>query len=480
MEKYKKIQKKIKEKKFIKKSGNSFRFKKHNKISFKMSSKKRVMVLIGIVLLLFASITLKIFNSLNISLINWNNDIKSKKNNKGFLKINTIHKSKYENYNYKENIIVYKDLDNSISYTPITESNFIKKSSQITNDTYFSLCDNKTLLDETKYKRNSKPKISVIIPYYNKDVFSLFIVLRSIQNQSLKDIEIIFVDDGSSEKKINELIEEIKNDNRIILLKHKENKGTLMSRVDGVRYASGEYILNMDQDDLLIDNLLLETLYRKVKELNVDILHFTAISYKNGITTKGGNLMPANKKITQPELKIAFLERIGEKRFDRFYTRQIWDKLVRRDVYLNAIKDLGDEYLNHRIFLYEDTLMMFELSQIAYSYYYYDYIGYRRDKNKAGKSRDASSTGIRIMAMNQLYFIKLLLYKIDPKYDRYIIFTQWGFAYCGSEAFSLDRSEIDLLQEVLEVIDELERLYKNTAKELLECANKIKKHFGLA
>ena len=55
----------------------------------------------------------------------------------------------------------------------------------------------------------------------------------------------------------------------------------------------------------------------------------------------------------------------------------IWDKLVKNEIYKNAIDDLGDEYLNHKMFLYEDTLMMFELSQVAYSYYYYDIIGYR-------------------------------------------------------------------------------------------------------
>ena len=119
------------------------------------------------------------------------------------------------------------------------------------NDTYFDLCDKKTLLDNTKYKRNINPKISVIIPYYNKDKFSIYIALRSIQNQSLKDIEIIIVDDGSSENVLKEVFEEMKDDNRIILLKHKENKGTLMSRADGVRYASGEYILHLDKDDLL-------------------------------------------------------------------------------------------------------------------------------------------------------------------------------------------------------------------------------------
>ena len=114
------------------------------------------------------------------------------------ININITHKSKSTKYNYEKNIIVKKDLFKNISYIPINESNFIIKTKKIFNETYFELCENKTLLDDTKYKRNKKPKISVIIPLYNKNKFSIYIPLRSIQNQSLKDIEIIFVDDGSS------------------------------------------------------------------------------------------------------------------------------------------------------------------------------------------------------------------------------------------------------------------------------------------
>ena len=137
---------------------------------------------------------------------------------------------------------------------------------------------------------------------------------------------------------------------------------------------------------------------------------------------------------------------------------------------------MGDEYLNHKFFFYEDTLMMFELSQVAYSYFYYDIFGYRWNTYNAGKSRIDT---IGTVAMNQLYFIKLLLYKFPYRYDRYHIYKEWGFAYCGSEVYHLDKSEIDLLQEVLEVIDQLEIKYNNTCKELLDCAFKIKRHFNL-
>ena len=57
----------------------------------------------------------------------------------------------------------------------------------------------------------------------------------------------------------------------------------------------------------------------------------------------------------------------------------IWNLFVRRTTYLVAIDDLGDEYMNHIFRLYEDTLMMLELSQVAYSYYFYESVnGYRQ------------------------------------------------------------------------------------------------------
>jgi len=76
------------------------------------------------------------------------------------------------------------------------------------------------------------------------------------------------------------------------------------------------------------------------------------------------------KLIEQPELKVIFLKKEGNNRLGRFSTRMIWDKLVKREKYIKAIDNLGDEYLNHKFYFYEDTLIMFELSQVSNSYYY--------------------------------------------------------------------------------------------------------------
>ena len=441
------------------KSSLSFKNGKNSKIKFDGKILCKNIYSIILILILFGI-------SLNIYKKDLRNQIK------------TIHKSKYDKYNYKKNIIVKKDLFNNISYTPITNSNTIIKSAQIVNDTYFEICQNKTLLDKTKYKRNKKPKISVIIPFYNKNKFSLYIPLRSVQNQSFKDIEIIFVDDGSSKEVLSQLTEEMKNDNRIILLKHKKNKGTLMTRVDGVRYASGEYILNLDQDDLFIDNLFFEDIYSKAKKLNVDIIQFSTIIYRNKNKIKRLNVnIPKNTIITQPQLTTTFFNKISANRFGHFSTRTIWDKFVKRKIYQKAIDDLGDEFLNHKIVICEDTMMSFELSQVANSYYFYDIFGYRFNLYTAGKSRVNNKA---FTSMNQLYLIKLILYKFPPQYDRYNVYKEWGSANFGSDVFHLDRIEIDLIQEVLEVIEYLEKKYKNTCEELLKHVSKIKKFFNLA
>ena len=229
--------------------------------------------------------------------------------------------------------------------------------------------------------------------------------LRSIQNQSLKDIEIILVDDGSLEEKVNYVLNEMKEDNRIILLRHKKRKSTLLTRVDGIRYSSGEYIMQIDQDDIFLNNLLFEKLYNKSKEIGVD-----------------------------------FLFKDGENRLCECKIRGIWHFFTRRATFMEAIEDLGDEYMNHIFRLYEDIIVMFELSQVAYSFYYYDIEGYRHCDYLSGQSVNKNiNLENEILAENQLLFLKLLLYKIDPKYDRYHIFRELAFGECERDVKNLNK-----------------------------------------
>ena len=113
------------------------------------------------------------------------------------------------------------------------------------------------------------PKISIIIPVYNSEKY-LRECLTSIEDQTLKDIEIICVDDGSNDNSINILKEYADKDSRVKLLKQ-NHLGSGCARNNGIKNATGEFIIFMDSDDLYPENNILENLYNAAKENNVKI-----------------------------------------------------------------------------------------------------------------------------------------------------------------------------------------------------------------
>lgn len=114
------------------------------------------------------------------------------------------------------------------------------------------------------------PKVSVIVPVYNVEKY-IDKCLESLVNQTLKDIEIIIVNDGSTDNSI-KIIEEYKEKykNKIIYLE-KENGGLSDARNYGIPYAKGEYIAFLDSDDY-VDKKMYEKLYNKAIENNSDIV----------------------------------------------------------------------------------------------------------------------------------------------------------------------------------------------------------------
>uniref|UniRef100_UPI00112F8C15 glycosyltransferase family 2 protein n=1 Tax=Campylobacter TaxID=194 RepID=UPI00112F8C15 len=107
-------------------------------------------------------------------------------------------------------------------------------------------------------------KISIIIPVYNVEKY-ISQCLDSAINQSLKDIEIIIVDDCGSDKSMDIAQEYAKNDSRIKIIKNSQNMGLFLTRCEGIKSATGEYILNLDSDDFL-DLRACEIAYNATKD----------------------------------------------------------------------------------------------------------------------------------------------------------------------------------------------------------------------
>lgn len=123
----------------------------------------------------------------------------------------------------------------------------------------------------------NSPKISIIIPVYNVEIY-LRECLDSCINQTLEDIEIICVDDCSTDNSYKILEEYSKKDPRIKILRQKENKKQGAARNKGLEFATGEYVWFIDSDDY-IDVHACQILYDAIKEFDVDMLCFSALQF---------------------------------------------------------------------------------------------------------------------------------------------------------------------------------------------------------
>lgn len=123
------------------------------------------------------------------------------------------------------------------------------------------------------------PKVSVILPVYNVAPY-LDEALKSLENQTLKDIEIIAVNDGSTDNSLS-ILEKHASEEKRIKIYSQPNLGLSGARNTGLRYCQGEYIYFMDSDDY-IDLNTLEDCYLSAKQHDADICIFDAeVFYEN-------------------------------------------------------------------------------------------------------------------------------------------------------------------------------------------------------
>ncbi len=105
-------------------------------------------------------------------------------------------------------------------------------------------------------------KISVILPCYNVAEF-MDAMFASLRNQTMKDFEIICVDDKSTDNTVKKIREFMKSDNRISLYKLGKNAGAAHARNYGLKKSNGKYVCFLDPDDF-IDNDFIEKLYKTI------------------------------------------------------------------------------------------------------------------------------------------------------------------------------------------------------------------------
>ena len=237
---------KIIEPKTIKKNNNYsiFRYKIYFKIIFFIIS---ILLLFFIILYLYKRI------QLTNTTIDDENKINHNSNNE---------ENKMNEENEKNPQIYY--IGKKAYFTKQTITRFNK---------YIDVCRKGELIDNKIYNLSSTPKISVIMPLFNAKNY-LYYSLRSIQNQRMKDIEIILINDCSTDDTLKEVEKYMKEDPRIRLINNEENRRILYSKSIGALYANGKYIIQLDQDDMFITEEAFDSLYEEAEKNNLDLIQF--------------------------------------------------------------------------------------------------------------------------------------------------------------------------------------------------------------
>lgn len=176
------------------------------------------------------------------------------------------------------------------------------------------------------YKNKRDVKVSIIVPVYNREKY-IATCMDSLINQTLEDIEIICIDDGSTDRSGKILDEYAKIDNRVIVI-HQKNKGVSVARNRGLDYRlKGEYTTFVDSDDYVEKNTY-RYLYDVAKAHDDDVVNF------------GWRIFHGNGKCPIDERENC--SKLEEKRFTvskkedfvdmLYYNWNLWNKLYKTEI----------------------------------------------------------------------------------------------------------------------------------------------------
>ena len=251
----------------------------------------------------------------------------------------------------------------------------------------------------------STPKVSVVIPVYNTEEY-LRECIESLRTQTLSEIEIIIVDDGSKEECARICDEIAETDERIRVI-HKENAGAGLARNAGIAEARGEYVGFVDSDDYVAPEMF-ETLYGAAMKYGADLV-------LSGMSFVGGNTFSKDGEIEEKDCfdSDTIFEKEGIKKLllgvvgalpsepdDSRYGVSVWKNIFKRAV----MQHENIEFLSEREVMSEDAIFM-----IDYIKHIQTAVGikgafyrYRRNENSISKSYKSDRLEKVLVFLNEI------------------------------------------------------------------------------
>ena len=200
----------------------------------------------------------------------------------------------------------------------------------------------------------NETRFSVIILIYNTKIEYIDLAIKSILNQDYQNYEIVMIDDGSNEE-VKQYISQYESDKRF-LIHHQENQGMVKSSMQGLKLATGDYIVYVDFDDYL-DPHTLSIVNSKIVEYGVDVVMFNHVRFTDDIN-----------KIT--ELEPRFKEGMVDKKevlkqLCLLQTNTAWSRIGKRELYIGM-----EDHLNLDLINGEDVQQSTYVIMNAQTFYY--------------------------------------------------------------------------------------------------------------
>ena len=302
---------------------------------------------------------------------------------------------------------------------------------------------------EKKNINNSKPKISIFLPIYNKGKY-LNRSIGSIQKQTLKNLEIVAINDGSSDNSLKILQEIALKDERIKIINNENNRGSLFSRAIGILNSRGEYLMNLDPDDELHGVNSLKYLYNKAKRYNVDMISFVILymSKRNRI----GPFSSCNRIIKQPELFNSGF------RNDLLIDYYITNKLIKKNLFIKAYNVFKKMIYGKKWHYHEDNIWSILILKYANTSIFLNRVMYYYHTNN-----DSAMTN----RYNELE-MKNLIYKYDmykeifnsPNEEKYLIAGYYDLFYNFEINVNITKKNIEIKNMIIKKMKEFINNYK--------------------
>ena len=301
---------------------------------------------------------------------------------------------------YKNNCLQYKHFIilkfiflSYISLFFIILFSLIKKTEKIN--------DNNNFFDSLPKLRIHKNLFSIIIPIYNREIYIKKIIKNILFNMSIPYMELVFIDDGSSDNSVKIIEQEQKKDKRIILIKNNNNLGMLTSRYIGFKNSKGKYIAFGDSDDLYCNNVFNYGI-RLLQNYNIDYVYFKLYLFQNyaNLDFKSNNknisiIYHGNKKYFKNSIQSNHSCNelmYGNKNSTFFLIKNVvrsWNlpgKIYKREIIEKAYNFIGNNIINDYNIYGEDVMLSYSINYFSNNIIGFNYIGYLYNINQSRKT----------------------------------------------------------------------------------------------